>query len=493
MAVKPLKSGKVKLKDRFGGAFRGFFSGRNEFYPGGQTDQRRFIHGKLDRDILTLMSEQKQRMLIGDGRYIHQSDPVVSGCCAQKADYVYGNSWRLQSHSADADFRNAVEADFKKIDRMLDIRGSGFSFRQNVWLLSKSIDVDGDVLIVLTESANGFPQLQYFEAHKLGSWENDNEPTVQAGRYRGRRIVNGVIYDEHLAPMAYRILDEGSDAGYRDFPASAVIHVVDYKWFSQARGTPSICAGILDWYDLAETKDAQKIKTKVNSALTLIESNETGVVDTGRETVSPKPRRGDSFQTQLFDAGMVRLIKNGGSLTAHTANDPSQGWLDFTKMVQQSAIFGMRWRREMFDGEQLARAGARGVVNDVNAAVRARCEVIDAAMKRAALYIIAKRAKMGTYTLPADWFEISFTKPAEFTVDEGRMRAADIDDLRAGLNNERSIVERRGQDYVQMLNQRADDIALKKQIAAAKGLQPDELGTLSLPGDPAPLDTANPE
>ena len=105
---------------------------------------------------------------------------------------------------------------------------------------------------------------------------------------------------------------------------------------------------------------------------------------------------------------------------------------------------------------------------------------------RCALYIIAKRAKMGTYKLPADWFKISFTRPAEFTVDEGRMRKADLEDLRAGVTTETSIISRRGADFLETKRLRAKEIVETKEIADEFGLEPDELGTLAMPGDPEP-------
>jgi capsid protein len=108
-------------------------------------------------------------------------------------------------------------------------------------------------------------------------------------------------------------------------------------------------------------------------------------------------------------------------------------------------------------------------------------------MKRAAMYVIAKRAKQGVYDLPEDWWRIGFTKPAQFTVDEGRMRAADIADLRAGLTTEDHIVEARGMDYEELLRKRAANIVLKKQIAEDNGLNPTELGTTAMPGDPVEL------
>lgn len=485
MAIKPVKTSFVQ---RVKGALNYFSSGRDEFYAGGQADQRRFPNAKLNKDIADLISENRQRMMIGDGRYIYQAFSTVSGAVRQKADYVFGNSWRLQSMSKDSDFADKVEQDFKMIDRMLDIRGSGFSFRKSVWMLSKALDVDGDAFIVLTESDNGFPQLQFLEAHRVGSFENERAESVLEGRYKGSRIVNGVIMDDHMTPIAYRVKDDSRKGGYQDISASAIIHVSSFEWFSQARGIPAVTAGILDWYDLAETRDAQKMKQKVNSSLTLVESNETGRIDTGAMAVNPSGGRGGSLQTQLFDSGLIRYIKNGGKLTAHTANDPGQSWMDFTRLVELGAFYGMRWRREMFDGEQLARAGARGVVNDVNCSIRSRCEDIMPALQRAALYVIAKRAKMGAYDLPDDWYKVQFTKPAEFTVDEGRMRAADIADLRAGLTSEDLIVERRGMDLEELYRQRAKNISMKKRIAEEFGLEPIELGTLSMPGDAVPVD-----
>ena len=147
--------------------------GSNEFYPGGADDQRRFGRGKLARDIAELMEENRQKMLLGDSRYIYQSFSTVSGAVKQKANYVYGNAWRLQSYSADAqNLLWPLKKILNKIDRLLDTSAAhAFSFRKSAWLGSKTIDVDGDYFIVLTENAEtGFPKLQFLEAHRVGSF-----------------------------------------------------------------------------------------------------------------------------------------------------------------------------------------------------------------------------------------------------------------------------------------------------------------------------------
>ena len=293
-----------------------------------------------------------------------------------------------------------------------------------------------------------------------------------------------------MQPIAYRVQDESAKEGHRDVNANSMIHVADLEWFSQSRGQPTVAAAILDWYDLAETRDAEKIAEKVNSALTLVESNETGRADMGNSIVNPQPGSDGRLQTQLMDSGLIRYIKNGGSLKAHQSNRPSDQWLNFTKLVESSAFYALGWRREMLDSSAIGGAGVRGFAADINKSIASRREIIEAGMKRAAMYVIAKRAKQGVYgELPEDWWKIGFTKAAQFTVDEGRMRSADIADLRAGLTTEDHIVEARGMDYEDLLRKRAANLVLKKKIADENGLSATELGTTAMPGDVTELVT----
>jgi hypothetical protein len=227
------------------------------------------------------------------------------------------------------------------------------------------------------------------------------------------------------------------------------------------------------------------MKTKVNSILTLIESNETGTRDVTKNLLG-LGGGASAPATTYMDSGMIRIIKNGGSLQAHTANDPPEAWIKFTKLVEQSAFYALGWRREMLDSSDIGGAGVRGFASDINKSIAARREVLERGYQRIAKYIIAKRAKLGAYTLPEDWYNLSFTKPAEFTVDEGRMRAADIEDLRAGLITGSDIVERRGNDFDEVILTRAKELARIKQIAAEFGHDHRELSLITRPGDIVP-------
>ena len=479
MAIKPVRAFQRKAKRLLSSIW-----GNDRIYPTASTSFQRQTQGNFNADLMDLISRHKTLLLRNDSRYIYTSNSTVSGAVNQKAGKVYGESWRFQSHSKDKEFVKAVEADMESIDALLDIRGPQYSFRRNVKIESKALDVDGDFFVVLTENKDGFPRLQWIEAHRVGCSPYDTDDIVKEGPYRGLRIKNGIIYNDFSAEVAYRVLGNDGET-HRDISARDMVHSLDPSWFSQGRGIPSIASAMLDWYDISEVRNFEKIAQKVNAALTLLEKNETGTRDMANKILNG---RGGSpaapFVTELMPGGAIKLIKNADSLEAHESNRPSEGFLKFTDKVEQGAFFGMGWRREMLDSSNVGGAGVRAFQRDINDSISDRFEVLSRFRKRVALYVIAKRAKQGVYTLPEDWYKCSFTKPKEFTVDDGHSRKADIEDLRAGLASECEILSKRGHNPEEFLRKRAEYIKLKREVAAEYGLKEHELGTVSMPGDP---------
>jgi len=478
MAANPIKIFKARAKS----VWYSFF-GNDSAYPTASTSAQRNAQGEMNGDMLDLMSRNKTLLLRNDARYIYTSNSTVSGAVKQKAGKIYGESWRFQSHSEDKDFVKLVEADMEAIDGLIDIRGPQFSFRRNVKIESKALDVDGDFFVLLTETESGFPRLQWIEAHRIGQTLYTNEDSVEKGTYKGLKIKNGIIYNEFGAEVAYRVLtNNGED--FRDVSARDMIHVTDPDWFSQGRGIPAIASGMLDWYDLAEVRDYEKIGQKVNAALTLKETNETGKADTASRIINGT--RGASaapFQSELMAGGTIRYLKNSGKLEAHESNRPSDGFLKFSDKIEASAFLGMEWRREMLDSSSVGGAGVRAFQRDINDSINDRVEILARFRKRMAIYVIAKRAKQGIYTLPVDWYKCGFTKPREFTVDDGNSRKADREDLRAGVASEVEILQKRGHDPIEFIRKRAEFLKQRKLIAKDHGLEDSELGTVSMPGD----------
>ena len=480
MATKPIKAFTKRARSAWHVLTRG---SNDSVYPTAATSAQRRSQGDMNGDLLDLMSRHKSLLLRSDARFIYTSNSTVSGAVKQKAGKVYGESWRFQSHSENGDFVKKVEADMEAIDALIDIRGPQYSFRRNVKIESKALDVDGDFFILLTQTKTGFPRLQYLEAHRIGCLPSSNETHVESGTYKGLKIANGVIYNEFAAEVAFRVITEDGES-FRDISARDMIHVTDPDWFSQGRGIPAIASGMLDWYDLAEVRDYEKIGQKVNAALTLKESNESGKADMGSMLINGQGGATQApFQSELIAGGTIRYLKNSASLEAHESSRPSDGFLKFSDKIEAGAFLGMEWRREMLDSSAVGGAGVRAFQRDINDSINDRVEILARYKKRAALYIIAKRAKQGIYNLPDDWYHCSFTKPREFTVDDGNSRSADRDDLRAGLASEVEILTKRGHDPIDFITKRAEFLKQRKEIAENYELDVVELGTTLMPGD----------
>jgi len=483
MAANPIKTFSKKMANAWSTVWS-----NNRVYPTASTSPQRETQGNFNGDLLDLMSRHKTLLLRSDARYIYTSNSTVSGAVKQKGGKVYGESWRFQSHSEDKEFVKEVEADMASIDGLLDIRGPAFSFRRNVKIESKSLDVDGDYFVLLTENKNGFPRLQYLEAHRIGCSPYDTSDRVESGTYRGLKIKNGIIYNEYGTEVAYRVITENGD-DHMDVSARDMVHVVDPDWFSQGRGVPAIASGMLDWYDLAEVRDYEKIAQKVNAAITLKEKSETGTRDMGRSIINGQYGSTQApFQSELLAGGTIRHLKNSASLEAHESSRPSEGFLKFSDKIEAGAFLGMEWRREMLDSSAVGGAGVRAFQRDINDSINDRFECIARFKKRMALYVIAKRAKQGIYTLPDDWYKCSFTKPREFTVDDGNSRKADRDDIRAGVASVPEILARRGHDPIEFTRKNAEYLQKSDAIADEFGIDRVRLGTSLMPGDVMPDD-----
>tara|TARA_R110002012_G_scaffold130733_4_gene283284 strand:- start:2146 stop:3615 length:1470 start_codon:yes stop_codon:yes gene_type:complete len=483
MAANPIKTFKRQAKH----AWNYFKS--SSIYPTAANSAQRIAQGDQNGDLLDLMSRHKTLLMRSDSRYIYASSSTVNGAVMQKAGKVYGGSWRFQSHSKDANFVAAVESDMQSIDRILDIRGPQFPWCRSIKIESKSLDVDGDLFVLLTETKDGFPQLQYLEAHRIGQTHYDNDDRVNSGTYNGLKIKNGIIYNDFGREVAYRVIDDNGE-DWRDVSARDMVHITDPDWFSQGRGVPTIAAGMLDWYDLAEVRDFEKIAQKVNAALTLKEKNETGKKDAASLLINGQGGASNApFQSELINGGTIRYLKNSASLEAHESSRPSDGFLKFTDKIEASAFLAMRWRREMLDSSAVGGAGVRAFQRDINDSIFDRVDVLAQFRKRIALYVIAKRAKQGVYTLPTDWMKCSFTKPREFTVDDGNSRKADRDDVRAGLASVPEILSKRGYDPIEFTRKNAEYLKEREAIAKEFKLDPTMLGTVAMPGDPENSET----
>lgn len=461
------------------GAGSGYsFTSSAGLYPASQETTLRGWRPDLTRDVWQMIPQARHRSLVSDGRYIYGGSGAVSGAVRKRADYAVGWAWNPVYKGNDERFRAIAVPIMERWLNLCDVRGPSFDFRMGLRIASIAMDRDGDTFAVLTRTPDGGPRIQWLEAHRIGTpgfgYSDNIVPAVEGTEgYAGKVVLSGIIYDEQMAPIGYNRLTPSPDGfGYVDrwdiIPAASVVHFMDPSWTSQARGIPSICNAVLDWYDIGETREAEKIGTKARSAIAIVEKNETGRREVAREAVGlagVQPGRG-GLQTQMLERGLIRYIKSSGEISAFESNKPGDAWQNFMDYVTRGAFLGMDLPYEFaWDSSKLGGANIRAVVGQVQRSVENRQAVMYQAARLMLLHAVGTYMRRGDIPFSADWFKWEFQMPAKYSVDVGRDSQNRREDFSVGLRSATDILGEDGITIREHLEQRAKDYLEAKRIS----------------------------
>lgn len=487
------------IVDQFGRPAVAYSTSGAQRYKGSEDDRYRLNRPRLDDDIAKLLSREKYKMLLSDARYIAETFPLINGMVRQKREYVSAAGWLPEFVGQNEAWGERVTAQVHDALNILDVRGM-FDFTDLYETACGMCDIDGGTFELFTRTETGFPQSQFIEAHRVGSRNTSpvvgpddaytilRDGTQARGVYAGLRIINGIIYNAAGREVAYRVLGSMPSED-RDISALDMQHICEPVWFSEGRPFPSIACAILDWYDVKEGRQFQRIKQKINSAITATESNETGEApsDTpGPEgSITPRAKPTDGSPTyQVLAGGIIRYLKAGsGKLDIHTANDPSDGWRAFDKTVVSGAFYGAGWHIGMMDATELGRSPIYAVQDWINTTIARRHSRLKTFALRSVKRVVATLIDRGDIPRDAEWHKWDIPAPPEFSVDAGRAQQADRDNTTFGLDSEPAVIRRTtGRNHRTVLRERARFARDRNAIAAEFGLKPEEIAHPFKPG-----------
>ena len=456
-------------------------------YPATPDSSERGARPVVDKPTWAMIPQVRQRAMLSDARALYAGSGLVKGACMKLADYAVGWAWQPTYKGNDPRFRAIAEAIINGWMDTCDIRGRGFSWRQSLRTACLSLDRDGDVFAILTtDPETGGPRIRWVEADRIGQpqsagaygqWATVPNMPETAG-YAGMKCSCGVVVDDNERPVAFNVMPyEGISVPYtwNLIPAESVVWFRDPQWFSQVRGIPSLCGGILDWYDLQETVAAEKIAAKINSSLALIESNETGRRELAKEAIGaanlPTAGKPGTLEHKTFERGLIRWIKTTGKIDTHKAERPGNGWLALMEHLTRSALLGMGLPYEfVWDSSKIGGAGMRSTVGQVGRVIKTRQEVMDGPAKSILLYAVASYMRRGDIPFAADWWNWDLTVPPIYSVDMGRDSQNRREDFAVGIRSLSEILSEESISVRDHLNQRASDYLLAKEISEEQGV-----------------------
>jgi capsid protein len=421
--------------------------------------------------------------LLSDSRKLYANLGPVTAAIDDKATYSIGRAWNAKFYGEDQTWGATAERWVNESwFPTADVRGGSFDFKTDLFIMSVATDRDGEIYLNLTESADGWPQIQLLPAHNIGQRDN-TETVVSEGPYRGLKICQGVVLNTVGRPVAYNVLGETEDAD-EFISARDLIQMMDPRWCDQVRGFPLFMHALLDLRDLRTVQGYEKMAAMLMSSVGLIEWNEQGAPDPLdpanflQRSQSQLPGAAPSVVTQDFIGGVARFFRsNSGSKLEQLKSDRPGDPVDkFMNRLIRNACVGAGWPYELtWDASALGGANVRLLIAKAMRSIEDRQDLIRPVARRAVGYAVAKAIKNGILKESDEWYKWRFTMPARMTADYGREAAADLADLEAGVTALSDILGEEGRDIDDHIAVRKSDNA--KLVAA--GLPPIATGKVA--------------
>lgn len=418
------------------------------------------------KDISDLVPATDRNTLQSHARRIYLNFGPIKNAINQRSMYAVGRAFLPIFRGKNKDWGRAATQWLSEIFYAIgDTRGGMHDFRTNMFTWSSSIDVDGEIFILLTETENGFPRYQGIPSHRIATPQGVSE----GQRIRGGTITDGIVYYSTGAPKEYAFVDKDGKLS-EWILAENMIHLFDPEWQYQGRGLTALTHCINDCRDMIQSTDWERLAMLQMSSISLIEYNENGGpdMDDPFTTLSQVGTNGKSLTVESMDGGTVRYFKSnsGGKIETLVNNRPGNPFLDFHDRLLKSAFAGLHWPYAFYNGHGVGGGTAqRTEIAMAQRSIEDRQDLLFYAAKRIVGYAVAKAMKRGDLPQDSEWYRWEFSTPPKLTIDDGRVTKELETMWKMGAANMRDIVSMRGKTLESHLEERAAEIALRKLAA----------------------------
>lgn len=410
------------------------------------------------------------RSLVSLSRHLESNNGIVRGAIDIKSTYSIGNAIIPRPNVATSESLFARDW-VKKWMKRCNIAGKNYNWQTSLFLISKSIDIDGDCFVLLTFDNFNDPKIQILPADRILnpqiSLSSYNDVYIfDSGKYKGMEMISGIIKNDMGETIAYCVDGDLNNI----VTASSIIHCFDPEKPCQRRGYPIFSHAINAFRFIDQIHENELNAFRIQSQIALIEKNETGL--------SPRPM---SMKNEVDLPPRIKDIGNGQILyiKAGTGSDlsmldgsnrPSANYQSFEERITESALAGIGIPLSI-----VTRPSNNGTANRVELAKIDKtcqdrqaliCEIAETIL----LYALSKAIENGEVFHYEGWTNWIFSTPPRASIDLGRDTTNRIKEYDAGIINLSDIKQEEG-IYLQ------DHIAerINEQVLIEKAIQDAEI------------------
>jgi hypothetical protein len=437
---------------------------------------------------------QEWRTIVSSCNRLYWNFGPVAGAIDDKATYAIGKAWSPKFEGEDKEW-GKIAAEWLENQWYNVAYVNGITFQDGLYLDSICVDRDGDVGTILTETDNGYPQLQQIPWFAISS--RTGEQVLTEGPYKGLNQYNGVIYNEFKRPVAYILLGNVPEND-RYISARSMELVLDPRTPGQMRGFPAFTSAVLDLRDLMTTQGYIKQAAMLASSIGLIETNELGMIDPGDPAIAlndgPSYASGGGLYSEEIVGGTVRYFRanSGAKIEQLASNVPSDQTNSLMERLVRNAMLSAGMPPEFYWKPEGTGANVRVIVQKVNKTIADRQSLLHRSAKRRVSFAVAKAIKLGlipkyTGKDSGGMLKWNFSMPEKLTPDAGHASNDAREAYKLGLKTMTEILGESGRTLEKHLDEReAEELAIRERMQRS-GLPESAFRVLLNTGNPPDL------
>ena len=388
-------------------------------------------------------------------------------------------------------------------------RGKNYDFKTVIHLISQLIDIDGDILLVLGRDKYNSPKLQLIPSHRVrsdtGNIYGDPQQQYQPGPYEDTVTSDGVVYTKKGEPIGYNIIntDNMVTGTFNNSNKSTFVSArdsmlcYDVQLADKGRGLPTIASGILQALSVSEVEASLLELVKIRSMYAVVEKTPEG--EGPYEEEQAYRNAATNVNTLLgFSAGAggadasqgLRIVQKpnikyvscaGGDIVFPSVSTTDKETSDFITRLEKGVLATLGVPHALlFSPDDVSGKMNSGVSNIFNGSIVKRQQILDTYANYICSWALATAIANGD--LPPNNEEIltntfEFSHPEPFSVDDVKLRQADLNDLAAGVLTLSDLARKNNTTVEALILQKEKEAVLKlnaaKRVSIATGVTMD--------------------
>lgn len=422
------------LEKRWASGYRNGFG--DQLIRTSRVQVNRPFQAQLDTDTFRSVSPYGRRMMMTLARWLYWNSSAVRSAVNDTA-FFSASSFVPQFEGKDQAWGALAEDWMWEHDKICHTRGWPY----NMATLRKNAIVgailDGDHGVILCKTEAGYPRISSVPGHRIGNGTFGD--TVLGGDMDGAKIVDGVIVDDYLSPIGYRVLD-ASDVGFRDYAARDMMLVFSPFMSDMVRGLSIVGCAAFEWEDLRKARELEIAAQRLASSVGIVEHNEKGEAD-DTEALLGAPEFDDdgklrTMTTETVDGVENRYYRAGSNSTLETLkfDRPSVNQRAFRDDVMRELLEGMGWSFDFgLNPTQAGGASMRIVIEKINRRIdEVRSVLVESMQRRIDGFRVSCAVQLKQLPFNPDWWRWSYQGSAKLTADAQYDSNVDIQQRKGG-------------------------------------------------------------